>query len=167
MRISLIVAMDERRGIGYRGQLPWHLPADLRRFKSLTMGHSLVMGRKTYESIGRSLPGRTMIVLTRDRDYNAPGCLLAHSLEEALEIARQSGDDEVFVIGGGEVFEQALPLADRIYLTRVHAVFEADTYFPEYNPGGWVVLETADQHADEDHQQSFTTIVLERKFVEQ
>jgi len=162
MRISLIVAMDERRGIGHRGRLPWRLPADLRRFKSLTMGHHLVMGRKTYASIGRPLPGRTMIVLTRKRDYDPPGCLVVHTLEAALELARQSGDDEVFVIGGGEVFEQALPLADRIYLTRVHAALEADVFFPEYDPEDWHLIRSEHVPADETNTFASTFQLLER-----
>jgi dihydrofolate reductase len=163
MRLSLIVAMDERRGIGYRGHLPWRLPADLRRFKSLTMGHHLVMGRKTYESIGRPLPGRTMIVLTRSQDYSPSGCLVAHSLPEALEIACQNGDEEVFVIGGGEVFDQALPHADRIYLTRVHATREADVFFPEFDPADWHLISSEDIPADEVNKFPFTFQLLEKR----
>jgi dihydrofolate reductase len=161
--VSLLVAMDEQRGIGFRGNLPWRLPADLRRFKTLTMGHHLVMGRKTYESIGRPLPGRTMIVLSRNPGYQPVGCLPAGSLDEGLEIARHRGEDEVFVIGGGDVFTQALPIADRIYLTLVHGRVEADTYFPEFDPEDWAEVESVGHPADEDHVFPFTFKVLERR----
>jgi len=106
--ISLIVAMDEERGIGVEGRLPWHLPADLKRFKSLTMGHHLIMGRKTYESIGSPLPGRTMIIVTRNPSYQPDGCMVARSLDTAIEFARMDLENEVFIIGGADLFEQAI-----------------------------------------------------------
>jgi len=152
MIISLLVAMDEHNGIGKDNRLPWHLSADLKRFKALTMGHYLIMGRKTYESIGRPLPGRIMVIITRSPDYQVENCLVAHSLEEALGIAEQAGESEAFVIGGGQIFAQALPMADRIYLTRVQTVSEADVFFPEFDARDWVVLETSDFPADEKNQ---------------
>jgi len=141
MIVALIAAVDESGGIGFQGRIPWRLSTDLRRFKSLTMGHTLVMGRKTCESIGRALPGRTSIVISRDSDFTREGYQSAVSLLVALEIAQQAGESEVFVIGGGEIFNQALPLADMFYLTKVHTRQEADTYFPAWDENEWVVLE--------------------------
>jgi len=114
--------------IGRDGRLPWHIPEDLKRFRALTMGHHIIMGRRTWESIGRPLPGRTSVVVTRDRDYSAPGVKVAHSLAEAL--AACAGDEEVFVIGGAEIYREALPRADRIYLTEVLADYPGDVRFP-------------------------------------
>ena len=163
MKINLIVAMDERGGIGWRGRLPWHLSADLKRFKELTMGHSLVVGRKTYASIGRGLPGRTMIVITRQADYRAEGAQAAHSLEEALELARESGESEAFVGGGGEVYADALRIVDRIYLTRVQAIVEADTFFPDIHWEDWQEQVVVTHPADEKNEFAFTCSVLVRK----
>lgn len=130
-RLSLIVAMTEARVIGVNNHLPWSIPEDLKRFKQITLGHPIVMGRKTFESIGRPLPKRTNIVITRDRAYRVEGGAVVHSFEEALEWARKcEGADEVFVIGGSEIFKLALPLAWRIYLTEVRWPFEGDTFFP-------------------------------------
>lgn len=161
MIISLIVAMDEKRGIGMEGKLPWHLPADLRHFKSLTMGHHIIMGRKTYETISRPLPGRTMVVVTRNPVYQAEGCLIAHSLESAIEKARESGEDEVFIIGGSQIFAEALELADRIYLTLVHTITNADVFFPAMEPDHWVEIEAEDHKADNKNQYSLTFKILQ------
>jgi len=163
MIISLIVAMDEERGIGIDGKMPWHLPADLRHFKSLTMGHHIIMGRKTYESIGRPLPGRTIVVITRNPAYQAEGCLIAHSLEAAIEKARESGEDEVFIIGGGQIFAEALELADRIYLTLVHATTNADVFFPAMEPDHWVEIEAEEHQNDNKNQYSYTFITMTRQ----
>jgi dihydrofolate reductase len=163
MIISLLVAMDEKNGIGKDNHLPWHLSADLKRFKALTMGHHVIMGRKTYESIGRPLPGRTMVIITRSPDYQAEGCLVTHSLEEALDIARQAGETEAFVIGGGQIFAQALPLADRIYLTRVHTVSEADVFFPPLDIEDWSIQDTSGVPADDKNQFSSTYMVLQKR----
>jgi dihydrofolate reductase len=161
--VSLLAAVDENQGIGFQGGIPWRLPDDLKQFKALTMGHHLVMGRKTYESIRSSLPGRTVVILTRNPEYQPDGCLTAHSLEEALELVRQRGEREVFVIGGGEIFKQAVELADRIYLTQVHGVAPADTFFPRLRPEDW--LETAEVHhpADDRHEYPFTFKALHRR----
>jgi dihydrofolate reductase len=159
--VSLIVAMDEARGIGIDGHLSWHLSTDLRRFKSITMDHHLIMGRKTYDSIGRPLPGRTMIVVTRNSEFQAEGCLIAHSLEDALEIARQGGESEVFIIGGGEIFVQSLEMAERIYLTLVHTVTEADVFFPVHEANDWVEIESTEHEADNKNQYPSTFKILQ------
>jgi dihydrofolate reductase len=122
MIVSLIAAVSDNGVIGLDGSIPWRLPADLKLFKQLTMGHTLILGRKTYQSIGRPLPGRKMVVLTRQLGFTAPGCHIAPSLEQALDTARAEGETEAFIGGGAVVYAQALPLADRIYLSRVHAV---------------------------------------------
>jgi dihydrofolate reductase len=163
MIISLIVAMDEGRGIGKDNLIPWRLSADLKRFKALTMGHHLIMGRKTYESIGRPLPGRTTLIITRNLNYQAEGCQIAHSLNEALELARTGGEDEAFIIGGGEIFKHALPLANRIYLTQVRARLDCDTFFPDFDLGDWQISDESCQPADEKNQFATTYQLLIRK----
>jgi len=162
MIVSLIVAMDEARGIGREGRLPWHLGADLKRFKQLTMGHHLVMGRKTYQSIGRSLPGRTIIVITRQMSHNLGVCLVAHTLEQALDLARETGESEVFIAGGGEIFAKALPFVDRIYLTQVHTRAVCDVFFPDFMREGWIVKESIAHPADDANDYPFTYYLLER-----
>lgn len=132
-KISLIVAMSENRVIGVNNSLPWSIPEDLKRFKLITLNHPILMGRKTFESIGRTLPKRTNIVITRDRSYRVEGGAVCFSLEEALEWARRSpGSEEIFIIGGAEIFRQAMPLAHKIYLTEVQWPFEGDTFFPDF-----------------------------------
>lgn len=155
--------MDERRGIGVDGHLPWYLSADLRRFKSLTMGHHMIMGRKTYQSIGRPLPGRTTIIVSRNPSYQPEGCMVARSLETAIEFARFDNEDEVFIIGGGDLFDQAIDMADRIYLTQVHASLEADVYFPDHSPQDWREIESAYVEADQKNEYPSTFRILERK----
>ena len=131
--ISIIAAIGKNLELGKDNKLLWYIPDDMKRFKMLTMGHPVIMGRTTYQSIGRPLPGRINIILTRDNSYKAPGCIVAYSLEEALTIARETDDKEVFIIGGGKVYEQAMNIADKLYLTIVEGKFDADTYFPEYS----------------------------------
>ncbi len=160
MTLSLIVAVAENGVIGRRGDLPWKLSADLRRFRQLTMGRPIIMGRKTYDSIGRALPGRTMIVVTRQQGYPAADALLAASFDEALELAKHS--NEVFVIGGADLFRLALPHADRIYQTMVHAQPEGDPFFPPWDEGEWRVLEQEDLPADEKNSAATTFRILER-----
>ena len=162
MIIALIVAMDEQGGIGRDNQMPWHLPSDLKRFKALTLGHHLILGRKTYQSIGRPLPGRTIIIVTRSKDYTAAGCIVAPSLEDALDIARESGDSEVFIGGGGQIYAQGLPLAERIYLTRVHANAQAEVYFPELDMSDWNVVHAEHQAQAENETPGYSFFVLER-----
>jgi dihydrofolate reductase len=161
--ISLIVAMDRKRGIGKAGKLPWHLSSDLKRFRELTMGHHVIVGRKTYESIGKPLPGRQMIVVTRNSHFTPEGCLVGGSVTEAIELARSRGESEVFVIGGAEIYTQALDRADRIYLTQVHAEVDADTFFPELEASAWTETDSAHHPADDRNQYSFTFKLLERR----
>jgi dihydrofolate reductase len=132
MIISLIAAMSENRIIGRNNRMPWKLPSDRRRFHEITRGHYAIMGRKTFESIGRPLPGRNNIILTRQRNYMIEGCIIAHDLDSAF--AACGGTDEVFICGGGEVFQETIFMADRIYLTIVHAIVEGDTMFPNIPP---------------------------------
>ena len=138
-RVTIIAALSRNRVIGRDKRMPWHIPADLKRFKALTLGHPVVMGRKTFESllaaVGGPLPGRDNIVVTRAKDYSAPGCRVAHSLEEALAAA--SGATEVFVIGGSEIYALALPLAHRLELTEVDVEIPGDAYFPEFDRSAW------------------------------
>lgn len=146
--ISLIVAMDKNRVIGVDNQLPWHLPADLKRFKALTMGHTIVMGRKTYESIGRPLPGRTNVIVTRQQHYQVEGCRVAHSLDAAVMPTRE--DNEVFIIGGAELYTQAISYADRLYVTEIETkVARGDAYFPEIDVQVWRLSDEHECLADE------------------
>jgi len=158
--MALVVAMDEQGVIGVDNGLPWRLPADLKHFKSITLGKAVVMGRKTHESIGRPLPGRTNIVVTRSRGYQAEGCRIAHDIAEALALARDS--EQIMVIGGGVLYEACLPLAQRIYLTRVHHSFSGDTRFPALKPQAWRQTERADFPSDPDNPYPYSFIVLER-----
>lgn len=158
--------MDERRGIGINNQLPWRLSADLKRFKALTMGHHLIAGRKTFASIGKPLPGRRMIIVTRDQNYTAEGCLIAHSVDEAVTLAQARGESEVFIIGGAEIYAQSFSRVDRLYLTRVHAEVEADTFFTDFEERAWDVREASSHAADEKNQYPFTFKVLVRKTTE-
>ncbi len=136
-RITLVVAAASNGVIGVDGRMPWHLPADLARFKRLTLGKPVLMGRRTHESIGRPLPDRPNLVLSRDPDYRADGCRTVRSLDEAIDVAAGMGAPELMVIGGGAVYAQALPGAQRILLTRVHAAPEGDTFFPAVDPREW------------------------------
>ena len=163
MIISLIVAMDEKRGIGKDGKLPWRLSSDLKRFRGLTMGHHLIVGRKTFESIGKPLPGRQMIVITHNASFKADGCLVAGSVQAALALAQERGETEVFVIGGAEIYAQTLDVADRVYLTQVHAEVDADTFFPELKHDSWTETQSAFQPAGEKNQYAFTFKLLERE----
>lgn len=146
VNLSLIVAMSANRVIGREGRLPWHLPADLKRFRQLTTGHAIIMGRKTFESIGRPLPDRKNIVITRDRTWQQPGVTVAHSLDAAVRLA--GDDDEVFIIGGANIFREALPKADTLYLTLVHEKIEGDVHLPEVDWSQWDRVE--DQRHEPD-----------------
>ena len=155
--------MDQNNGIGYQNRLPWRLPADLGRFKQLTMGHHIILGRKTYESIGKPLPGRTTIVVTRNPNYQAEGCLIAHSLEGAFEQAKIQGESESFICGGHSIYREALQTADHLYLTRIHAKFQVDTSFPDFDESLWVE-KSADFHpSDEKNPHPFTFFIYERR----
>lgn len=161
MIVSIIVAMDRNGLIGRDSGLPWRLPADLKHFKSITMGKPLLMGRKTHDSIGRPLPGRRNIVMTRDPDYQAAGCTVVHSLDEAL--AEVAGADEVMVIGGANLYRQTLPEADRIYLTRIDHEFEGDTRFPAWADEQWKEVDRTDFEPDENNPYRYSFMVLERR----
>lgn len=163
--VTLVVAADEAGGIGLGGGLPWRLPNDLRFFRRVTAGHPLVMGRKTHETIGRALPGRTNIVVTRDPDYRpAAGCHRVGSLEDALALAaREPGGEEVMVVGGGDIFRQALELADRIYLTRVHATLPADVFLFEIDPDIWREIWREEQPVDDRNPHAHSFSLLERR----
>jgi dihydrofolate reductase len=165
--VSLIAAMGRTRGIGIENRLPWRLSADLRRFRELTMGHHIIVGRKTFESIGRALPGRRTIIVTRNENYQGPddpeNLSTVHSIEEAIELARSRGETEVFVCGGAEIYAQTLGLADRLYLTFVETEADADTFFPEWNERDWNETESIHIAADEKNRYPSIFKVLVRK----
>ena len=161
MLVSIIAAMDRNRLIGKKNQLPWRLPADLAHFKKVTFGKPVIMGRKTFESIGRPLPGRTNIVLTGSADFSAEGVLVAHSLEQALEHA--AGADEAMIIGGSMIYRLALPIADRLYLTYVDNDHEGDAWFPEFDPADWRVIASEQHAADENNSCDYSFVTCERK----
>nr|AIA18502.1 Dihydrofolate reductase [uncultured bacterium] len=162
MKLSIIVAADENNVIGGHNTLLWHLPADFKRMKELTMGHPLIMGRKTHESIGRALPGRRNIVITHQA-VMYPGCEVVSSLDEALAAVQDDPPGEVFIFGGGEIYRQAMSKADRIYLTRVHGKFDGDVTFPEISPAQWKEISREDHAADAENPYSFSFITYERK----
>lgn len=157
--ITLIAAMARNRAIGFDGGMPWHLPAELKHFKASTMGKPIVMGRKTWESIGRALPGRQNIVVTRKRAYQAEGCTVVPSFDQAMEAAV---GEEVMIIGGGQLYRQALPLADRMILTLVDCEPEADTWFPEWNKDEWREISRRSQVADENNELAYKVLTLEK-----
>ena len=163
-KICLIAAMSENRVIGKDNKLPWNIPEDLQHFKEVTSGHPVIMGRKTFESIGRLLPKRMNIIVTRDASYKVEGATIAHSLEQAIELAKNyeatplrqgfEGQGEIFVIGGGQIFELALPQADRLYLTVVHTEIEGDAFFPEYKDFKKVISQSS------GHSEKYSYIFL-------
>jgi len=160
MKLSIVVAMAENGVIGIGNRLPWHLPAELKQFRALTMGHPIVMGRKTFDSIGRPLPGRQNIVITRNTGYAKEGVEVVHSIDEALR--RCSADDEVFVIGGANIYRETITLANRIYLTKVNAVIEGDAFFPSINLDEWQEAKRSSRDADAENIYSFDVIVYDR-----
>ena len=167
MRISIIAAVAENGVIGRGNDLPWHLSADLRRFKRLTMGHHLLMGRKTFEAIGRSLPGRSMVVISRGSLALPPGVRLVASLDAAIDVARHAGDSEAFVAGGGQIYRLALPIADRIYLTRIAGTFAGDTFFPDIDDATWSVVEREEHSADPESGLGYSFLILDRNGLDQ
>ena len=162
MITSLIVAAAENDVIGRQNDLPWRLSADLRRFKELTMGHAIVMGRKTYESIGRPLPGRRMIVVTRQPGYAAEGAEVAGDMQAAVDLAAQQGETELFIIGGAEIFAHFLPMADRLYWTHVHANVDGDVTFPAFDRGAWQLVESVRHEADAKNEHPYSFELYER-----
>lgn len=166
MIVSFVVAMASNRVIGRDNALPWHLPNDLKFFKRTTMGKPIIMGRRTYDSIGRPLPGRANIVITRRRDYQPEGVKVVHGLREALQLAEHigiiDGVTETAIIGGAEIFREALPLTDRIYLTEVHAEVEGDVFFPEFDRSQWEEVGREDCKAEGPNPYDYSFVVLER-----
>ncbi len=160
MKLSLVVAMDKNRVIGIDGGLPWHLSSDLKYFRDITMGKPIIMGRKTHESIGRPLPGRRNIVVTRNSDFEAPGCDVVTSLEAALELVEDV--EEVMMVGGASLYLDTLPVADHIYMTEVHAEVKGDTWFPEIDPDEWQEISRTEFSADENNEHHYSFVVYER-----
>jgi len=163
MKILIIVAVADNWVIGKKNALPWYLPADLKHFKEITMGHHIIMGQNTHESIGRLLPGRTNIVLSFDKKYDAEGCVVANSLKEALKIAKENGETEAFIIGGASVYKQAIDLADKIYLTRIHNDFDGDVYFPKLDMRKWKEISREGHNPDDKNPYKYEFLVLKRQ----
>lgn len=162
MKISLIVAFDENRLIGNNNALPWHLPADLKHFKQITMGHHMIMGRKTFDSIGKPLPGRISIIITRKNDLKIEGCIVVNTLASALEICE--GQEEVFIIGGAQIFDCTLPIATDLFITQIHHSFEGDTFFPEIPDADWEEVSRERNEPDEKNEWSYSFIHYRKKF---
>ena len=160
MKVSIIAAVSKNRVIGNENRLPWHLPEDLKHFKQLTLGKPIIMGRKTYESIGKPLPGRHNIIVTRDKKFTADGCTVVHSLEDAINAGKPA--EEVMIIGGATIYEQALPMSQHLYLTLIHKSFEGDTFFPEWNENEWNEIEREDFTTDENTGFNYSFVTLER-----
>jgi dihydrofolate reductase len=163
MQISAIVALANHNVIGRDNSIPWYLPEDLKWFKKHTLNHAIIMGRKCFESIGRPLPKRTNIVITRDMFYLVNGCTVVHSLSEALQIAQNEGETEAFIIGGGEIYAQSLDLCTKIYLTEVHADIEGEIIFPSILESDWKIIFQEKHLKDENNEFDFTFKILERK----
>lgn len=162
MAISLIVAASENNVIGKDNKLIWHLPNDMKFFKNTTWGMPLIMGRKTYQSMDKPLPGRINIVITRQKDWKAEGVVVAKDIGQAIERAKETNCKEIFIAGGGEIFKQSMELADRIYMTRVHAVLEGDTFFPEIDKAIWELTDNEDFGTDERHAYAYSFQVWEK-----
>jgi dihydrofolate reductase len=165
MTISIIAAIGKNRELGDHGKIPWHLPADFANFKKVTTGHPVIMGRKTYESIGRPLPGRRNIIVTRQADYRAEGSDVVGSLDAAFKLAgeaKSAGSDEVFVIGGAEIYKEALPFASKLYLTKIDHEFSADTFFPEVAMSSWKKIEDVAGVQDEKNVYPYRFVVYEK-----
>ena len=161
MDITLVVAHTENRVIGDRGGMPWHLPADLAHFKATTLGKPMIMGRRTFESIGKALPGRRSIVVTRVATWSAPGAEVAHSIDQALALCK--GEAEVSIIGGGELFSALLPRATRIHQTIIHTELDGDTYFPELDPGAWREISRESRPPDDRNAYGLSFVELRRR----
>jgi dihydrofolate reductase len=161
MKVTMVAAAAENNALGKDNELVWHLPDDFKRFKAITSHHHIIMGRKTFESFPKLLPNRKHIVITRQNDYTKKGVTVVHSLEDALSYC--SGEDEVFVIGGGEIYKQALPYTDQIELTRLHSTFDADAFFPEIKESEWKLIHSEHHKKDERHNFDFTYLTFNRK----
>lgn len=163
MKISIVAAVSENGVIGYKNKIPWHLPSDLKYFRRITLGHHIIMGRKTHEAIGHAFDGRVNIVITRNKSYKSSGCIIANSLDEALKAAAEAKEKEAMVIGGGQIYKQAMLLAERIYLTRVKANVNGDTYFPRIESKTWKEISCEQHPADEKNQYPYEFCILERR----
>lgn len=163
MKLSIIVAADENLGIGKDNKLMWHLPNDLKFFKNKTMGHHMIMGRKTYESIGKPLPGRTSIIVTRNKNYLAEGVLVVNSLEDGISLAASRGETEAFVIGGAELINDSVQMADCIYFTEVKSKFDADVFLKTFDQSKWKEVMREDHQADEKHAFPYSFVTLVKK----
>ncbi len=163
MIISIIVAIAKNKVIGNDNKLIWRLSDDLKRFKRLTTGHTILMGRKTYESIGRPLPKRKNYIITRSKEYVVDGGYVFHSIGDAIEAAKEEGEDELFIIGGGEIYKEMLPMANKMYLTKVHANPKGDTFFPKFDEEEWDIINDKAHLADEKNEYNFVFIDLERR----
>lgn len=163
MKISSIVAASENNAIGKDGGMPWHLPDDLAFFKKHTSGHPVIMGRKTFDTLGKPLRNRANLVLTRDVNFQVDGAEIFHDIEQAIEKAKQLDSEEIFIIGGANIYKQSMDYCDRIYLTRVHSTFEGDAFFPELNMDEWETVYEEFHAKDERHAAAFTFYILERR----
>lgn len=163
MLLSIIVAIDENYGIGKDNQLMWHLPNDLKFFKNKTMGHHIIMGRKTYESIGKLLPGRTSVIVTHNKDYKIEGAIVVHSMHEAIQVCKERGETEAFAIGGAAIINEAAKCGDKIYLTEVKEKFDADVYLKEFNRADWKEINREAHTKDDKHAYDYDFVELVRK----
>lgn len=166
MTISLIAALSKNRVIGKNNDLPWHLPDDMKYFMQTTKGHHVILGRKNYDSLPekfKPLPNRTNIVVTHQKDFKANGCVIVHSIQDAIELAKKNNESEVFIIGGAEIYKLGLPASHRLYLTEIDATIEGDTYFPEFKKVEWTETSRLHHSADERHKYAFDFVVYERK----
>lgn len=162
MKISIIVAVDENILIGKRNSLPWYIPADLKHFKETTMGHHILFGQTTHESIGRPLPGRTNVVLSNDKNFKSEGCVIVHTPDDAVNFAKKAGESELFICGGAMIYKTFLPLADRIYMTKIHHEFDGDIYFPEIDLKKWKVISKELHDADVKNPYPYEFLLLEK-----
>lgn len=162
MIVSAILAATKNNVIGKDNNIPWHLSADLKYFKKTTLNHHIIMGRKTYSSIGKALPKRTNIIITRNPYFIVSNCIVMHSIDEALEFALENGEEEVFIIGGGEIYKQSMPYLDKIYLTEVDLKVKGDAYFPKLDDKEWKIISTDHHPADEKNDFAYTFKILER-----
>jgi dihydrofolate reductase len=163
MRLSIIAALSTNNVIGRANGIPWRQSNDLKRLKSMTMGHHMIMGRRTWDSLGKPLPGRVMVVITRSDDFAAEGTIVVKSLEEAIEFVEKSGDEEPFIAGGAEIFALSMHRADRMYLTRVHAEIEGDTFFPDFDDvTEWHLIDSEHLEADEKNDYPYSYLTYER-----
>lgn len=159
MKISIVAAIAQNYAIGLNNQLIWHLPDDLQFFKKTTLNASIIMGRKTFDSIGKALPKRTNIIISSNPDFNAPACIVVQNLKDAIA---KADSNEVFIVGGASIYEQSMPIADKLYITHVHHTFRADTFFPVIDPKIWKVTSSEDHFKDEKHAYDFSFVTYEK-----